>query len=138
MRLRHRAGHQDLLTTWQYTILGELQYTTIHFVLVMLFVLGTHLSSSVYHCLRMLAARKAHDGALWALLLAPMSYSIMMPVGDLQAFFSKDLEALDDVLVDNACIFFTYCWILIYNLIVVIYNFPYFPLIMAFFIAVFV
>ena len=124
-------------TTRQYKILGELQYITIYFGLVMLFVIGAYLRSYVYHCLGMLAARKAHDGALRALLRAPMSYFITTPVGNLLAFFSKDLEALDDVLVDNACMFFTYFWILVSNLVVVSYNFPIFPAVVAFILAIF-
>ena len=125
-------------TTRQYSILGELQYTTIYFGLVMLFVIGAYVRSYVYHCLGIRAARKAHQGAFQALLRAPMAYFITTPVGNLLAFFSKDLEALDDVLVDNACMFFTYFWILMSNLIVVSYNFPFFPPIVAFFIAVFI
>ncbi len=125
-------------TTRQYSLLGELQYTTIYFGLVMFFVIGAYLRSYMYHCLGILSARKAHDGALQALLRAPMSYFIITPVGNLLAFFSKDLDTLDDVLVDNACMFFTYFWILMSNLIVVSYNFPYFAAIVAFFIVVFV
>jgi ATP-binding cassette subfamily C (CFTR/MRP) protein 1 len=125
-------------TTRQYGLLGELQYTTIYFGLVMLFVIGAFVRAYVYHCLGILAARRAHQGAFEALLRAPMAYFITTPVGNLLAFFSKDLEALDDVLVDNACMFFTYFWILMSNLIVVSYNFVYFPPIVAFFIAVFI
>jgi ATP-binding cassette, subfamily C (CFTR/MRP), member 1 len=125
-------------TTRQYSLLGELQYTTIYFGLVMLFVIGAYVRSYVYHCLGILAARRAHQGAFQALLRAPMAYFITTPVGNLLAFFSKDLETLDDVLVDNACMFFTYFWILMSNLIVVSYNFPIFPAIVAFFIVVFI
>ena len=126
-------------TTRQYSLLGELQYTTIYFGLVMLFVIGAYLRSYVYHCLGIVAARKAHDGALHALLRAPMSYYfITTPVGNLLAFFSKDLEALDDAIVDNACMFFIYFWILMSNLIVVSYNFPIFPAIVGFFLIIFI
>jgi ATP-binding cassette subfamily C (CFTR/MRP) protein 1 len=123
-------------STRQYALLGELQYTTIYFGLVVLFVIGVYVRSYVYHCMGMLAARKAHDGALRALLRAPMAYFVTTPVWSLLAFFSKDLEALDDAYLDIGCRFFTFFWILTYNLIVVSYNFPIFPAIAAFFVAV--
>jgi ABC-type multidrug transport system fused ATPase/permease subunit len=125
-------------TTRQYSILGELEYTTLYFMLVMLFVIGAYLRSYVYHCLGIRAARKAHDGAFYALLRAPMSYFITTPVGNLLAFFSKDLEALDDLLVDYAVMFFIYTWLLLSNLIVVSYNFPIFPAVVGFFFVVFI
>jgi ABC-type multidrug transport system fused ATPase/permease subunit len=125
-------------TTRQYSILGELEYTTLYFMLVMLFVIGAFLRAYVYHCLGIKAAREGHNAAFHAVLRAPLSYFIVTPVGSLLAFFSKDLETIDDILVDSAAMLFIYFWILMSNLIVVSYNFPIFPAVVAFFFAVFV
>ena len=125
-------------TTRQYSILGELQYTTLYFMLVMLFVIGAYLRSYVYHSLGIKASRQGHDSAFNALLRAPLSYYITTPVGNLLAFFSKDLETIDDILIDSAAMFFIYFWILMSNLIVVSYNFPIFPAVVGFFFVVFI
>jgi ATP-binding cassette, subfamily C (CFTR/MRP), member 1 len=121
----------SIWTTRQFAALREAQYTGIYMALVLAFLAGAYLRSYVYHCLGLRAARRLHDGALCALLRAPASFFTATPVGGLLAFFAKDLDALDDALVDGACMFLTYFWILASNLIVVSYNFPIFPAIVG-------
>jgi ABC-type multidrug transport system fused ATPase/permease subunit len=55
-----------------------------------------------------------------------MHFFHVTPIGKLLSFFSKDVDTIDDVLVDNMLMFQILFWILIYALGVVAYNLPIF------------
>jgi len=84
------------------------------------------------------AAKAIHDKAFAAALRAPMHYFHVTPIGQLLAFFSKDVNTFDDVLVDNMLLFFILFWILILALAVVAYNLPLFLVFVAFFAAIYI
>jgi ABC-type multidrug transport system fused ATPase/permease subunit len=60
--------------------------------------------------------------AFGAALKAPMHFFHVTPIGKLLSFFSKDVDTIDDVLVDNMLMFQILFWILIFALGVVSYN----------------
>jgi ATP-binding cassette, subfamily C (CFTR/MRP), member 1 len=77
------------------------------------------------------AANKIHDESFAAALKAPMHFFHVTPIGELLSFFSKDIDTIDDVLVDNMCLFQIFFWILILALGLVSYNLPFFLVIVA-------
>jgi ABC-type multidrug transport system fused ATPase/permease subunit len=117
--------------TRQYRGRSEQWYTLIYLAYVVCFFVGVVTRSLFFFFLGQRAAEQAHDRAFNALLRAPMSYFITTPVGSLLVFFAKDLEAIDDVLVDNACMCITYVCILCTTLGVCIGTLPIFGAIVA-------
>ncbi|KAG7373767.1 multidrug ABC transporter permease/ATPase [Nitzschia inconspicua] len=72
------------------------------------------------------AAANIHEATFARVLNAPMHFFHVTPIGNLLTFFTKDVNTIDDVLVDNMLLFFILFWILILALGVVTYNLPIF------------
>jgi len=77
------------------------------------------------------AASKIHHMAFGAALKAPMHFFHVTPIGNLLSFFSKDVETIDDVLVDNMLMYQILLWIVVLAISLVAYNLPMFLAICA-------
>jgi ABC-type multidrug transport system fused ATPase/permease subunit len=116
-------------TTRKYTEQGftsDAFYAGIYAMLVTVFLCLSFLRAFYWFYVGRNTANKIHDLTFGAALKAPMHFFHVTPIGKLLSFFSKDIDTIDDVLVDNMLMFQILFWILIYALGVVAYNLPLF------------
>jgi ABC-type multidrug transport system fused ATPase/permease subunit len=110
-------------------------YAGLYAVLVHVFLFLAFLRAYVWFHVDKVGATNIHDLTFGAALKAPMHFFHITPIGKLLSFFSKDVDTIDDVLVDNTCVLRTFAWILILALGVVAYNIQLFlPLVEGLFI----
>ena len=76
-------------------------YAGIYGLLVIVFLAMSFARAFIYYHVGKLGANTVHDTAFDAALKAPMHFFHVTPIGNLLAFFSKDTEVIDDMLVDN-------------------------------------
>jgi ATP-binding cassette subfamily C (CFTR/MRP) protein 1 len=101
-------------------------YAGIYGLLVFSFLCMSFIRAYFYFYTGKVGANNVHDATFGAALKAPMHFFHVTPVGKLLSFFSKDIETIDDQLVDNVLMFQIFAWILIMALGVVAYNIIYF------------
>lgn len=106
-------------------------YAGLYAVTVFAFICISFLRAWWYYYAGRTAASHIHDTVFARVLNAPMHYFHVTPIGKLLSFFTKDINTIDDVLVDNMLLFFILFWILILALGVVAYNLPIFLAIVA-------
>jgi ATP-binding cassette, subfamily C (CFTR/MRP), member 1 len=104
----------------------EAFYIGMYGVTVVVFVCLSFARSFYWYYIGREGAGRIHDLAFAAALKAPMHFFHLTPIGNLLSFFSKDVNTIDDVLVDNMLLFWIMFWILILALSVVTYNLPLF------------
>jgi ATP-binding cassette, subfamily C (CFTR/MRP), member 1 len=97
-------------------------YAGLYALLVHVFLFLAFLRAYVYFYVGKIGANNIHDATFGAALKAPMHFFHVTPIGKLLSFFSKDVDTIDDVLVDNCCMLQIFTWILILALGVVAYN----------------
>ena len=97
-------------------------YSGLYALLVTVFLSLSFLRAIYWYYVGRVASRNLHDLSFGAALKAPMHFFHVTPIGKLLAFFSKDIDTIDDVLVDNMLMFQILFWILILALGVVAYN----------------
>lgn len=101
-------------------------YAGLYFSLVFTFLCFSFLRAFYWLFLGRGAASKIHAMAFSAVLKAPMHIFHVTPVGNLLSFFSKDMDVIDDVLVDNMLMFQILMWIVVLAVGLVAYNLPLF------------
>jgi ATP-binding cassette, subfamily C (CFTR/MRP), member 1 len=101
-------------------------YIGMYAVTVVVFICLSFGRSFYFYYIGREGASRIHDLAFGSALKAPMHFFHLTPIGNLLAFFSKDINTIDDVLVDNMLLFWIMFWILILALSVVTYNLPLF------------
>jgi len=101
-------------------------YAGIYVMLVIVFLCLSFTRAYYYYFTGKRAANKIHDEAFITALKAPMHFFHVTPIGKLLSFFSKDIDIIDDQLVDNMLMYFIMFWILILACGVVAYNLPLF------------
>jgi ABC-type multidrug transport system fused ATPase/permease subunit len=106
-------------------------YAGLYGLLVFVFLCMSFLRAFFYFRTGKVGAMNIHDAAFAAALKAPMHFFHVTPVGKLLAFFSKDVEIIDDQLVDNVLMFQIMFWIFIMACGVVAYNLIFFLAIVA-------
>ena len=106
-------------------------YAGIYAMLVTVFLCFSFTRAFYWLCLGRVGASKIHDLAFGAALKAPMHVFHVTPIGKLLSFFSKDIDTIDDVLVDNTLMFQILLWIVIIAIGLVAYNLPMFLAICA-------
>ncbi|GAX11414.1 hypothetical protein FisN_22Lh092 [Fistulifera solaris] len=106
-------------------------YAGLYGLLVFVFLCMSFLRAFFYFRTGKVGAMNIHDAAFAAALKAPMHFFHVTPVGKLLAFFSKDVEIIDDQLVDNVLMFQIMFWIFIMACGVVAYNLIFFLVIVA-------
>jgi ABC transporter transmembrane region len=97
-------------------------YAGLYAVLVHVFLFLAFLRAYVWFYVGKVGATNIHDLTFGAALKAPMHFFHVTPIGKLLSFFSKDVDTIDDVLVDNTCMLQILTWILILALGVAAYN----------------
>jgi ATP-binding cassette, subfamily C (CFTR/MRP), member 1 len=97
-------------------------YAGIYSGLVFFFLFLAFLRAFVWYYVGKGGANNIHDLTFGAALKAPMHFFHVTPIGKLLSFFSKDIDVIDDVLVDNVLMLQILAWILILALGVVTYN----------------
>ncbi|KAG9294784.1 hypothetical protein G9A89_000424 [Geosiphon pyriformis] len=97
-------------------------YAGIYGLLVFVFLCMSFLRAYFYFYVGKVGANNIHDASFGAALSAPMHFFHVTPVGKLLSFFSKDIDVIDDVLVDNVLMLQIFGWILIMALGVVAFN----------------
>lgn len=100
----------------------DIFYTGIYVALVMIFLSMSFLRAFYYFIIGKNGANNIHDFAFGAALKAPMHFFHVTPIGSLLAFFTKDVDTIDDVLVDNMLMLQIFFWILILAVGLVSYN----------------
>jgi len=106
-------------------------YAGLYGLLVFVFLCMAFLRAYFYFYTGKVGANNIHDNSFNAALKAPMHFFHVTPVGKLLSFFSKDIDTIDDVLVDNVLMLQIFGWILIMALGVVAYNLIFFLVIVA-------
>ncbi|GAX23747.1 hypothetical protein FisN_12Hh325 [Fistulifera solaris] len=106
-------------------------YAGLYGLLVFVFLCMSFLRAFFYYRTGKVGAMNIHDAAFGATLKAPMHFFHVTPVGKLLAFFSKDVEIIDDQLVDNILMFQIMFWIFVMACGVVAYNLVFFLVIVA-------
>jgi ATP-binding cassette, subfamily C (CFTR/MRP), member 1 len=120
------------VSTWtkrKYTEQGfttDAFYAGIYFMLVVVFLCFAFLRVFYWFYAGKGAANKIHDSSFGAALKAPMHFFHVTPIGKLLSYFSRDVDVIDDVLVDNYLMLQIFLWILLMALGVVAYNLPLF------------
>ena len=99
-------------------------YAGIYSLLVITFLIMAFIRAFLWYYIGKNGANNIHDKTFGAALKAPMHFFHVTPIGKLLSFFSKDIDVIDDVLVDNVLMFQIFLWILILALGVVSYNLP--------------
>jgi ABC-type multidrug transport system fused ATPase/permease subunit len=97
-------------------------YAGMYVILVHVFLCMSFLRAYIWFHVGKVAANNIHDAAFSAALKAPMHFFHVTPIGKLLSFFSKDVDTIDDVLVDNTLMLQIFVWILVCALGVVCYN----------------
>jgi len=106
-------------------------YAGIYGLLVFTFLIMAFTRAYFYYYAGKVGANNIHDSSFGASLKAPMHFFHVTPVGKLLSFFSKDMDTIDDVLVDNVLLLQILAWIFLMALGVVAYNLPFFLVIVA-------
>ena len=106
-------------------------YAGIYAMLVCVFLCLSFLRAFFYFFTGKVGANHIHDASFGAALKAPMHFYHVTPVGTLLSFFSKDIEIIDDQLVDNVLMFQIMFWIFILACGVVAYKLIFFLVIVA-------
>lgn len=106
-------------------------YAGIYCMLVFVFLCCSFMRAFYWFYLGRHAANTIHDSAFGAALKAPMHFFHVTPIGNLLAFFSRDIDTIDDVLVDNMLMYQILLWIVILAIGLVTYNLPTFLAIVA-------
>ena len=106
-------------------------YAGLYGLLVFAFLCMSFLRAYFYFYTGKVGANNIHDSSFGAALSAPMHFFHVTPVGKLLSFFSKDIDVIDDVLVDNVLMLQIMGWILIMALGVVAFNLVLFLAIVA-------
>jgi ATP-binding cassette subfamily C (CFTR/MRP) protein 1 len=106
-------------------------YASIYCMLVFVFLCLSFLRAFYWFYLGRNAGNKLHDMAFGAALKAPMHFFHVTPIGNLLSFFSKDVDTIDDVLVDNMLMYQILLWIVVLAVGLVAYNLPVFLAICA-------
>jgi len=109
----------------------DIFYTGLYVVLVSVFLSLSFLRAYFWFYVGKVGANKIHDLSFSTVLKAPMHFFHVTPIGNLLAFFSHDVDTIDDVLVDNSLMLQIFAWILIIALGLVTYNLPMFLAIVA-------
>lgn len=104
----------------------DIFYSGLYVVLVTVFLCMSFLRAFFYFYVGKRGAEKIHDSSFDAALKAPMHFFHVTPIGKLLSFFNKDIDVIDDVLVDNVLMLQIFVWILVCALGVVAYNLPLF------------
>ena len=99
-------------------------YAGLYSMLVFVFLLLAFLRAYVWYFVGKNGATDIHAKTFGAALKAPMHFFHVTPIGNLLSFFSKDIDTIDDVIVDNVLMLQIFGWILILALGVVSYNLP--------------
>lgn len=99
-------------------------YSGLYSLLVFVFLFMAFLRAFVWYFIGKNGANNIHDLTFGAALKAPMHFFHVTPIGKLLSFFSKDIDTIDDVIVDNVLMLQIFGWILILALGVVSYNLP--------------
>lgn len=97
-------------------------YAGLYSMLVFLFLFMAFLRAFVWYNVGKGGANNIHNLTFGAALKAPMHFFHVTPIGKLLSFFSKDIDVIDDVLVDNVLMLQIFGWILVLALGVVTYN----------------
>jgi len=106
-------------------------YAGLYGLLVFTFLIMAFVRAYFYYYTGKVGANNIHDSSFGAALKAPMHFFHVTPVGKLLAFFSKDMDTIDDVLVDNVLMLQILGWIFIMALGVVAFNLPFFLVIVG-------
>jgi len=106
-------------------------YAGLYGLLVFTFLIMAFIRAYFYFYAGKVGSNNIHDSSFNAALRAPMHFFHVTPVGKLLSFFSKDIDTIDDVLVDNVLMLQIFGWILIMALGVVSYNLVFFLVIVA-------
>ena len=106
-------------------------YAGLYVLCVMVFLCLSFIRAYYWYWAGKDTANRIHDKAFGSALKAPMHFFHVTPIGKLLAFFSKDVDTIDDVLVDNMLMYQIMFWILILALGVVAYNLVMFLAIVA-------
>jgi len=99
-----RVYSDNWVSVWtkrKYADKTELFYILVFVGLVMWFMSLSFIRAYYYFYAGKRAANKLHDQSFGAALKAPMHFFHVTPVGKLLTFFSKDIDIIDDQLVDN-------------------------------------
>jgi ABC-type multidrug transport system fused ATPase/permease subunit len=106
-------------------------YALMYTLLVLVFLTFAFIRAYFYFFVGAIGSKRIHDGSMKCALEAPMHFFHVTPIGKLLAYFSQDMETIDDMLVDNMLMFQIFAWVLILALSVVAYNLPMFLAIVA-------
>ena len=106
-------------------------YAGMYCMLVFAFLCFSFTRAFYWFYLGRRAASAIHDLAFGAALKAPMHFFHVTPIGNLLAFFSRDIDTIDDVLVDNMLMYQILLWIVVLAISLVTYNLPLFMAIVA-------
>ena len=112
-------------TTRKYTPEGRTSdafYAGIFGLVVATFLCLSFIRAYYYYHVGKVAATNLHDASFGAVLKAPMHFFHVTPIGKLLSYFSKDIDTIDDVLVDNMLMFQILFWILIFAFGVIVYK----------------
>ena len=101
-------------------------YAGMYCMLVFAFLCFSFTRAFYWFYLGRRAASTIHDLAFRAALKAPMHFFHVTPIGNLLAFFSRDIDTIDDVLVDNMLMYQILLWIVVLAIALVTYNLPLF------------
>jgi len=101
-------------------------YAGIYGLLVFVFLCFSFLRAYWYFYAGRVASTNLHDASFGAVLKAPMHFFHVTPIGKLLNYFSKDVNTIDDVMVDNMLMFQLLFWILMFAIAVVAYKLPIF------------
>ena len=101
-------------------------YAGLYGLLVFGFLCFSFLRAYWYFYAGRVAAVNLHDASFGTVLKAPMHFFHVTPIGKLLSFFSKDVNTIDDVMVDNMLMFQILFWILMFAIALVSFKLPIF------------
>lgn len=101
-------------------------YAGLYGLLVFAFLCFSFLRAYWYFYVGRVAAVNLHNASFGTVLKAPMHFFHVTPIGKLLAFFSKDVNTIDDVMVDNMLMFQIFFWILMFAIALVSFKLPIF------------
>jgi ABC-type multidrug transport system fused ATPase/permease subunit len=97
-------------------------YAGMYVGLVLTFLSLAFARAFFFYFVGKVGANNIHDQAFSSALKAPMHFFHLTPIGKLLSFFSKDVDTIDDVLVDNLMMLQIFMWILVLAIALVAYN----------------
>jgi ABC-type multidrug transport system fused ATPase/permease subunit len=100
--------------------------STLYTVLVLVFLTLAFICSYFWFYVGEIGANKIHNSSFIGAVMAPVHFFHVTSIGELLAFFSHDIDAIDDMLLDNTLKSSIFFWILIVALGVVAYSLPMF------------